>query len=48
MPLGCAQVLEEKVALEGWVRGSVAEQTETCTRLKSIQVGFPPSGVLPR
>ena len=35
------QVLDEKLALEGWVRGSVAEQTETCTRLKSIQVLIP-------
>jgi hypothetical protein len=29
--------LDEKVALEGWVRGSVAEQAETCTRLASFQ-----------
>ena len=35
------QALEEKIALEGWVRGSVAEQSETCTRLKSFQVCHP-------
>lgn len=32
------EALDEKVALEGWVRGSVAEQAETCTRLASFQV----------
>ena len=36
-----AAALHEKAALEGWVRGSVAEQAAASTRLASFQVLHP-------
>ena len=41
-----AAAIHEKAALEGWVRGSVAEQAAASTRLASFQVMHPPHCIL--